>query len=232
MSETLFDLSQVESERIKLPDDVNLAWGRITVTFAAATQTEHDSGMNWYFGAHNLCQEWSQEFGHPVDVIAGIVASLSPLETWNGNVKNALTLLRTGDVRTMGRSKEDALAILHSQDPEGVLYAETKNNPKVRAFFENIRDPEGSSAVTIDRHMISMLAGVKLPAKEQWIPPKENERAAVWFRGVAQMLGIKPHQVQAVTWNVWRRMHGFSSLGTVKGAGASENVQITLGLDD
>lgn len=94
--------------------------------------------------------------------------------------------------------------------PEQIMEAGGSNQyAKIRSFYENLSDPEGSRGVTLDRVMGQML-GLGSTA---WGNKGAYTRAADAFRQYADQMSvayygetgrIKPHQAQALFW-VWTK---------------------------
>jgi hypothetical protein len=78
----------------------------------------------------------------------------------------------------------------------------------VRAFFACISEPATTQAVCIDGHAYSIWAGRRITLDA--VPPVSDRlynRIVGDYVVVAKHLGIRPHQLQAITWVAWRRLH-------------------------
>ena len=212
--EKLFDASQFEApyvnpERLEFPSD-QIAEQRIWSALDKASIIELEAGTSWYFEAHELCLNWLKRYSVGSEThVAGIIAALSPMKTWSGNIISARKLLETGECRGLGYSVRDAMAIYDGAHPRDILCLDGRNNTKVRSFFENISDPINPDFVTIDRHMIGLLTNDPLAIRNQrWILPRDHVWAKERFQNVADQTDLIPNQVQAITWLVWRRNNG------------------------
>jgi thermostable 8-oxoguanine DNA glycosylase len=143
----------------------------------------------------------------PYDIVCGVTAALSPSNKWERNVKdvfNLLTLEKLPKVATYGRNLLVALKILKWGRVDGIL-----SGNKVVSFYDNLLR-EDSTEVTVDRHVWNAYMGERQIISESG--PRLTERRYVdcsnAYREAAGMFGIKPYQMQAITWLVWRRLNG------------------------
>lgn len=204
----LFTLPLIE--RPKLPD-ADIADQRIIAILEEASRQERYAGMTWYQDAHDMCHKWAIDyniFSH--SHVAGIIAALSPQRSWESNLEIAELVLRGETAGQLDHAIASAQAMRSGVHPTVVLYEKGMNNPKVRAFYENMDDPIHSLAVTVDRHVLGIVmddfraiqkAGLR-------ITPGENAFLQERFRILAQGLGMRPNQLQAITWVVWKRLRG------------------------
>jgi len=178
----------------------------------------------WYNDVYFLCLEIALEYRIRYDVIAAVIATLSPLTPWSKNVENARKIVEftlANKERLLdffnGRIKRVHIDVLnditelfaHVQGYNTnkakalfiALYNDTSwcRGPKVEAFFHNIAEPN-SDQVTIDIWMIRMgLWDFTIHIKRNpYTPYSELFRQATV--NVAASLGIQPKQLQAIVW--------------------------------
>ena len=178
----------------------------------------------WYNDVYFLCLELALEYRVNHDVIAAVIATLSPLTPWSTNVKNARKMIEfvlTNKKRLFdffnGRIKNIHIDVLnditelfaHVQGYNTnkakalfiALYGDTSwcRGEKVRAFFHNIAEPN-SNQVTIDIWMIRMgLWDFTIHIKRNpYTFYSELFRQAII--NVSARLGIQPKQLQAIVW--------------------------------
>lgn len=184
--------------------------GNVLAAFDRATKRQRTEGMEWYRNAHGLAASLDPRDPRRA---AGVIAALSPRTSWATNVKLAGLAYEQGYASgTLARSCAAATRILHGEDPLDVL-----SGPKVMAFFANIADPNDARTVCIDRHAIDVAAGERLSdtVRARRYPlskPDAYERFAELYRYAAGVLGLRPGDVQAVTW-VWRRQTSAVAMG-------------------
>ena len=175
---------------------------KVLRTYQAATAEQVAEGLDWYRNAHAAAA--SLDPGNPRRA-AGVIAALSPRMPWARNLELAARAYADGQATgALSRSCRQANAILAGGEPGEVL-----TGTKVRAFFALIDDPTDPWTVCIDRHAIDVAVGQRLaePLRVALYPMGRSglyERFARCYRRAADVLGVLPNQVQAVTWVTWR----------------------------
>ena len=169
--------------------------------YLAATAQHVAEGLTWYRDAHKLACELDPD--NPSRA-AGVIAALSPRESWTRNVYLATLLYeRGGDLQdgTLSSNLDKARRIYAGEDPLDVL-----GGAKVRAFFTLINNPDDAETVCVDRHAFDVAVGRKTDDKARQVLGRKGmyERFARAYRRAAEVLGVTPAQVQAVTWVAWR----------------------------
>lgn len=207
-TERLFDLPPRVPREVALPE-FDVLSSRIYSALNEATVDEQNAGLQWYGDAHALCCQLAEAYPHlklsPAHV-AGIIAVLSPVKSWEQNIEQAIEVLETGDTRGLGHSRDSAQLIRFGFDPT-VVVDRTGENLKVQSFYRNIAMPEHSEEVTLDRHMWTLMLDDYTAVKKAHLYFTRQEYA--WgtegIQKIAANLGIMPHQLQAITWLVQRR---------------------------
>jgi hypothetical protein len=173
----------------------------ILVTLGRAKPEHYREGIDWYQHAHTLARVLAGLHGISIEQAAGVLAALSPQLSWPRNVAYAEQFLATGDAPVLGRSKRSAARILQGEPPLSVL-----QGPKVRAFFANIADPDGTDAVTVDRHAHDVAVGQRFGDARRPLLGRQGgyDLLAAAFRLAAAKVGLQPSAVQAITWLAWK----------------------------
>lgn len=186
--------------------DTDVLADNVLAAVEQATPAQYAEGMAWYQAAHTFAVGLAEEHGLTVEQAAGVIAALSPQLPWDRNLTYAELLVRTGSAPTLGRSIRQANAILDGADPLDVL-----GGAKTRSFFANIFDPDGSHAVTIDRHALDVALGVKGTDKSRKLIERKGayELVADAYRNAAERIGVLPNQAQAIAWVAWRNDHAW-----------------------
>ena len=177
-----------------------------------ATPQEVIEGMTWYKTAHELACELAEQRGLSLDVVAGVIAALSPRSRWERNTRDAERLIAADvvgedpmavPVTTFNRNKECAIRVLKAGTRHGVL-----SGPKVCAFADNIEKPSGNP-ITVDSHSYNAWIGHRAISSGNGprITPKRYRECAEGYRKVADLYGIRPSQAQAIIWLAWKRIH-------------------------
>jgi hypothetical protein len=172
-----------------------------------ATEEDIEEGKVWYREARLFSRRMAKEYGVSLDVAIACLSALSPRNKWSNNLKNVEAVLlacqegrgpETVKVGTFNRNKEKAFRIVLENAP---ILAKTSN--KTAAFFDNIRNPE-STDVTVDIHAFSIFFGFR--AEPSTLTDKQYNIIASAYQLASKRVGVKPYEVQAICWIVWRRL--------------------------
>ena len=210
--------------------DYKVTKGNIEKVFKQATNHEIHQGINWYSNATNFATDLFSELNYQVSLkkIAGVIASLSPRNDWNRNKIDARNickeflsnkyyqlnlfgyhfLLQT-KVCTFHSNKSKAIQILLSDDSkiESIL----KGNKLISFYRGIIGDTE---AVCIDGHAfniasnrVTALSEVPAISDKNYKIIQNVYRDAKNFINKRYGLNLKTGELQAVTWNEYKRLH-------------------------
>lgn len=169
-----------------------------------ANSTQRQQGTEWYTDARKLCSSLAREYNIELSVVAGVVATLSPAQRWEGNKTIARKLINdwsTGNVGSNGgyhtkQQTTKALGMLNNSSVEGFL-----KGPKVTAFYNAIM---GNPSPTIDTWMIRGIEGLDF---NKTISDQNYKRYAAALTEAAKHLCRPLHEVQATIWIVIRGNH-------------------------
>lgn len=194
----------------------------ILATYFQSNILDRQSGMNWYQNAHEICVSLAQKYDVTVDIVAGVIAALSPNNKWESNILDAEIMLRAwcADIKysqvkvaTYSINKYKAATILDCQlNREGIINVLRGN--KTIAFFMCIATNGNSDTPCIDGHAYNIWNGTVTTLKE--VPSMSDKTFKMIqnaYRDAAQIIsnvtGISHSaaQVQAITWVCYRRMH-------------------------
>ena len=80
------------------------------------------------------------------------------------------------------------------------------NGQKIRSFYSNIR---GLTEVTIDGHALNIALGIRqgLTTDKTNMGKKVYQQMQQAYVKAAKRAGVKPHELQAITWTTWKREH-------------------------
>ena len=183
----------------------------VTRVFRAATPAQIAAGLDWYTDAHSVAQTIATAHGLTVEAAAGIIAALSPLNSWGANVNLAHRLVAAGGLTSgyLGVGLRKANAILAGTDPLTVL-----TSSKIRAFYLGIAFNGETAEVCIDRHAFDVVTNTRHNDRTRpTVSGKRYREAAEAYVRAAHILsresGEKIHaaQVQAITWKAWRERY-------------------------
>jgi hypothetical protein len=176
----------------------------VTRIFRAATPAQSEAGMAWYADARNIAEVFANFHGIPVGTAAGVIAALSPLQSWGANVSLAARLIAAGGLSEgyLSDGLGKANAILAGAAPADVLTSD-----KVGNFYRCIVAAGETSDVCVDRHAYSLAVNTRFAGEIPNLTPKRYGIVADTYRRAADILAVPAAKVQAVTWGVWRQRY-------------------------
>lgn len=185
--------------------------------------TSEEKNHQWYTEAYQFCEKLSEEYNFPIETIAKMVATLSPMQRWETNQKFAIKCL---DVFTsffpILQEIADENTPLHdlfdmtyfpyvhmfsaqSTKAYQILFGyETELGQKVESFYNNIM--LNNNYVTVDSLASSIVLGLYNHPSNYKPKDKAYTVMADLYREAAIEIGIEPSHLQAVTWCVCRRL--------------------------
>lgn len=178
----------------------------ITRLFRTATPTEIEAGADWYKDANRIASALALKNGVSIEIAAGVIAALSPLQSYGANINLASRFLATPGGLTsgyLGVGLAKGRAILSGADVEKTLKSQ-----KITNFFRGILSA-GKRGVCIDRHAYALASNVRGDTPN--LNGKRYDQIAECYVRAARILSkeydmpLTPAQVQAVTWTLWRR---------------------------
>ena len=191
----------------------------IKAIYQLATLTEQQEGIAWYPTAKAIARELANRYGiHPAEA-AGVLAALSPRNRWERNVQDAESLItayvaggaeqaQLTKVCTFNASKDRAVRILIAGVLTDADVLAILSGPKLQEFYSCI---QGIPEVCIDGHAFCIWAANRTSLKDvPAIGVKLRREIKADYRAAAVELGLTPSACQAITWVVWRRIHGIT----------------------
>ena len=200
----------------KLPAKINML-RNIEAVFQLATPQDKAEGMTWYENAYHICNDIALSNALDVHVVAGVMAALSPSNKWKRNVQDCKAVCTVAQIQgtaavadvtvsTYGANKVKAQRILEEHECESEDVRSILNGPKVIEFFNSILSGDD---VCIDGHAFNIAMGEQTTlSKVPNIGIKMRRAIKACYTTAAEKHGIRPSQMQAITWVAWRRMHG------------------------
>lgn len=185
-----------------------------------ATDTEKRDGLLWYPEAFRTCATLAEEFKVVVKNTVWALASLSPNNSWTNNILDLVKVLKCysdNNHRNICNSYENGdksafKSLACRTYPINILKAfhcldgrlDYLKGKKVTSFADNIWNP-ASQKVTVDGHAYSIYAGQKMSmSKASPYIKKEYDIVEKAYQDTASKIGIKPMELQAITWVSWR----------------------------
>jgi hypothetical protein len=179
--------------------------------YNAATPGEKDYWGNWYHHAKKDVEELTEKYiaqlqgfvtsETPFEVMAAIVAVLSPGNKWKDNYMAAERIMINARlVNAYPKNVKKANFIKLTGDTSLVT------GPKVEVFFQSLLDPKSvETRMVLDGHAINIWRGEKLPLK--WLKkPSKEERIEMIndYQEASTKLNASVQAIQAVTWYIWK----------------------------
>ena len=191
----------------------------ITAVFNLASQADKNQGLNWYARALTFAVQLSDIYDIETATIVGVIAALSPRNRWERNMQDAESMVKVyaagGDyndlmslkVCTFTTGKQKAAAILTDKVSDRDALLAILKGPKLCEFFNCILGDVDD--VCIDGHAYSIWVGDRITlANVPSIGKKLRQTIKSDYQQAAKDLGIKSHELQAITWVCWKRIHG------------------------
>lgn len=167
--------------------------------FANANEEHFNHGLRWYKKANAICKKLSKKHNLPLYKVVGIMSALSPRNRWERNILDTESVIVSGleaKVCTFNPNKEKAVKILNASSKEEVF--RLLNGRKVQSFYNNILMHKLSSTVTVDVWAMRSVGLDRAPNKTLY---NQVEQA---YKELALIVGLKPHEAQAICWGVIR----------------------------
>ena len=173
----------------------------ILAVYADSTPAQRAAGVAWYAEANRVARTLSERYGVTVEQAAGVIAAVSPLNSWGANVNLATRIIAAGGMLNgyLGVGLRKANAILMGLDPVDVLRSQ-----KVAAFYQGIISNGQTDAVCVDRHSYSVAVGERTVNVPSITPARYVALQSAYVRAAATVPGVSPAELQAITWLAWR----------------------------
>ena len=187
----------------------------ILKTYRIATVSDVSDGVEWYDRAKRMAAWIAKETNIAETTVIGVMAALSPNNRWERNCKDALTMCQAwinGDttddfkVSCYNTMKQKAWSILEDDLTTDEDILTRLNGQKIRSFYSNIR---GLDEVTIDGHALNIARGKRegLTSDKTNMGKKQYRELQAAYVTAAKRVKVKPHELQAITWTTWKRIH-------------------------
>ena len=170
--------------------------------------SSEEDRIDWYSLANGYARGLAiDEHGITHSQAIGVIAALSPRMSWELNKNAAFEMIRFGDCKAMKVFKGKAREILRYNEPSDEVILGVLNGPKIQSFYLNIKYPQDSSNVTIDRHALSVALGYWIGEKEHGqLTPSKYQFVVEAYVLAAHQVGISPVLMQSATWSKFRKI--------------------------
>jgi len=185
-----------------------------------ATPEEKRDGVVWYAVALSDCNRIAIDNGVPLHIVVGVCAALSPNNKWDRNIVNTSDMVQAfinGEdmdsfkVSTYHAMKRKAWGILEAMPDSDEEVMTMLNGQKIISFFRNIM---GHDTCTIDGHARNIAYGVRegltgsISIGKKEYATLQDEYVKAGKKKRINGRALKAFEMQAITWVVWRRIHG------------------------
>jgi hypothetical protein len=209
---TYHDDSKLFVQRATSPRlDTDQGLYNILAVLEEANPEEQEFYKYWYDIAHEQAKKIAAETGYPLEVVAGVIAIMSPGSKWEANLKAGYAIMNGSGIKGLGgfypinTYKAVRLKRKSKDDLQGAIAeAFAGDSRKTFPFFQTLVDPvEAARKAVVDRHMIGIWYGN--PKMNDYSPkPAIYARIQDDVRRAAEICGLSTQAVQAVTWVLWR----------------------------
>lgn len=195
----------------------------IIAVYNLASVADIQQGQSWYARALVFAVRLSDLYDIETRTIVGVIASLSPRNRWERNMQDAESMVKVyangGNyqdlmnlkVCTFKTGKDKAARILTGKVTDKAELLAILKGPKLCEFFNCILGDSGD--VCIDGHAYSIWVGDRITLKNvPSIGVKLRRNIKADYKEAAEILGVQPHVVQAITWVAWKRLHNVLSI--------------------
>jgi hypothetical protein len=194
----------------------------IVAMYFQSNTLDRQLGLQWYSNAYGVCVDLGEKYGVDSDIVAGVIAALSPNNKWERNVEDAEAMLRAWayeipynsvSVCSYSANKDKAIMILDLQLKREQIMKALRGN-KTIAFFLCIATDGKSDTPCIDGHAYNVWNGSVSNLKQ--VPAMSDKtfgKIQNDYRDAAKLISEvtgKVHlasQIQAITWVAYRRIH-------------------------
>lgn len=192
--------------------DVRAAVANILAVYLDAPGLTQQAGREWYAEERARCGSFARRYGLTREAVAGAAAAISPGLRWDTTFAHLAALRKNPQHAVPTYCREFVRRAVHCLNGRAPL--EVLSGPKVRAFYGLLSGTD-CDAVVIDGHAwnVCRMAAYVFRRRPGYSPPnaaRVNERryriAAAAYREAAEVLGERPHAVQAATWIHWKNI--------------------------
>jgi hypothetical protein len=148
-----------------------------------------NGGREWYRESRGAAEAIARDSLVTLEQAAGVIAALSPRQSWRVNVRLAADACAGRPFGGLGSSLRNATRILRGEHPLDVL-----GGPKTRAFYQAIMGDD--DAAVIDVWMIRAMGD----DAESAPTAKRYAILAATLRSAARKAGVPTADFQAIIW--------------------------------
>ena len=177
---------------------------RIRKWYDLATPAQIADGLTWYDAARLLAVKLSAQYGVSVIQAAQVISVLSPQKKWDANKREAIAIFNqhfNGIAPALGYFATRA-TIAECHNIIAGVFAIPRKRVKTYSFADNIAYSD-SIEITVDRHALRVAYDDKSATIDK-VGINDYKHARIAYQQIADSLGLKGYQLQAVTWLVYK----------------------------
>lgn len=179
---------------------------RIKKWYLLATREQTIEGMTWYHEAHSLAIGLARQYNVSVLQVAQVISNLSPQKKWDTNKQETIAIFNehfngvapSFNYYATCRTINECHAIMEGD------YLIPSKRIKTYSFANNIAYLNDSTEITIDRHALRV-AYDDTSASIAKVGIRQYKEARQAYQQVADSIGIKGFQLQAITWVTYKQ---------------------------
>ncbi len=186
----------------------------ILKVFAQCEGDEVQHGLNWYSDAKQNAQDIADKYQLPLHVVIGVIAALSPTNSWEMNIRNADTMCRifvdggyVEDTKpsTYKTMRDKAWSILQTMPHNIDDVAFILNGPKITDFAYCII---GNDVCVIDGHAWCIANADRRTMQEVAnIGKKLRAELQQAYSNAGKKHNMTAYEMQAATWFSLKRIY-------------------------
>jgi len=186
----------------------------ILKVFTQCTGDEVQHGLNWYSDAKQEAQNIADKYQLPLHVVIGVIAALSPTNSWEMNLRNADTMCHifvdggyVEDTKpsTYKTMRDKAWSILQTMPHNIDDVAFILNGPKITDFAYCIM---GNDVCVIDGHAWCIANADRRTMQEvPNIGKKLRAELQQAYSNAGKKHNMTAYEMQAATWVAWKRIY-------------------------
>lgn len=169
-----------------------------------ATPKQVKQGRTWYLAAHDEALRLAFKYGFHLQIVAGVIAALSPRNKWQDNLKDANFVLRCAANNRLGYITSNRLSspypnldnvfrILAGVNPDKTL------GQKAKSFYRCIYNP------LTDEVCVDTWAARAVNYTDRWIQKEHYPILQSYYSHAAEEIGTLPPVMQATVWVTIRK---------------------------
>jgi hypothetical protein len=180
--------------------------------FMQADAMEMSEGMSAYQRYHDSMEEFANYYGNTIEGTVGAFVALSPNNSYAQNLRSLASVLKGVNegvpveniiTSTFPKCRARAFACASGK----MNFLQEAKGQKTRAFYQNIVDPTDNHPVTVDGHMYGAWKGEYTKMTDAKVSQRLYGVISGDIREIAFYHHLLPHQVQAILWFTWKRLH-------------------------